>query len=192
MTKIESNIVSFSVVKPEDAPTQKKERPPLLHGTTYKVLSPLSEHAMYVTINDILEDGKRSPFEMFVNSKNMEHYQWIVALTRTISAVFRHGGDVSFLVEELKSVFDPKGGYFKKGGKWMPSLVAEIGDVIEEHLSSIGLPLNVPAVTTGARNTGSVSNHTSMEVQCKKCLQFSVVVSEGCSTCMSCGDSKCS
>ena len=123
---------------------EKLERPEMLIGSTYKVKTPLSEHALYVTINDIIlnagtENELRRPFEIFINSKNMDHFQWIVALTRIISAVFREGGDVTFLVEELRSVFDPRGGYFKKGGKYMPSLVAEIGDAIECHMRMIGL-----------------------------------------------------
>src|SRR5690606_13440848 len=120
------------------------QRPEALEGATYKIKTPLSEHALYVTINDIVlnpgtEHELRRPFEIFINSKNMDHFQWIVALTRIISAVFRKGGDVTFLVEELHSVFDPRGGYFKKGGKFMPSLVAEIGDAIECHLRMIGM-----------------------------------------------------
>ena len=116
----------------------------MLIGSTYKVKTPVSDHAMYITINDIvLNEGtpyeQRRPFEIFINSKNLDHFQWIVALTRIISAVFRKGGDVAFLVEELKAVFDPRGGYWKPGGKFMPSLIAEIGDVIEKHLISIGL-----------------------------------------------------
>lgn len=120
------------------------ERPYELYGTTYKVKTPVSDHAMYITINDIMlnegtESEQRRPFEIFINSKNLDHFQWIVALTRIISAVFRKGGDVAFLVEELKAVFDPRGGYWKTGGRYMPSLIAEIGEVIERHLVSIGL-----------------------------------------------------
>jgi hypothetical protein len=120
------------------------ERPEMLLGSTYKIKSPLVEHAFYVTINDIIlnpgtEHELRRPFEVFINSKSMEHFQWIVALTRIMSAVFRKGGDVTFLVEEMKAVFDPKGGYFKAGGVYMPSLVAELGFVVEEHLKSIGM-----------------------------------------------------
>ena len=107
---------------------EKVARPEMLLGSTYKIKTPLSEHSLYVTINDIILNPqtpfeKRRPFEIFINSKNMDHFQWIVALTKIISAVFRKGGDVTFLVEELRSVFDPKGGYFKKGGKYTPSLV---------------------------------------------------------------------
>ena len=171
--KIDRNIVGYDIVKPEDAaastPTpppappsapearkpagsngnithmhEKVERPEVLVGGTYKIKTPVSEHAFYITINDIvLNPGtpyeKRRPFEMFINSKNMDHYQWISALTLIVSAVFRKGGDVTFLVKELQSVFDPKGGYIRKGGKFIPSLVAEIGDAIESHLKSIGL-----------------------------------------------------
>src|ERR1700754_1404059 len=120
------------------------ERPEMLLGSTYKIKTPVSEHAMYVTINDIvLNEGtpneQRRPFEIFINSKNLDHFQWIVALTRIISAVFRKGGDVTFLVDEMKAVFDPRGGYFKGGGVYMPSIVAEIGSVVEAHLKMIGM-----------------------------------------------------
>jgi len=123
---------------------EKIERPEALVGSTYKIKSPLVEHAMYVTINDIvLNQGTshelRRPFEVFINSKNMDHFQWIVALTRIMSAVFRKGGDVTFLVDEMKAVFDPRGGYFKAGGVYMPSIVAEIGACVEEHLKMIGM-----------------------------------------------------
>ncbi len=123
---------------------ERIERPEVLIGSTYKIKSPLVEHAMYVTINDIVlnagtEHEQRRPFEVFINSKSMEHFQWIVALTRIMSAVFRKGGDVTFLVDEMKAVFDPKGGYFKAGGVYMPSLVAELGSIVEDHLKTIGL-----------------------------------------------------
>ena len=123
---------------------EKVERPEVLIGATYKIRSPLVEHAMYVTINDIVlnqgtEYELRRPFEIFINSKNMDHFQWIVALTRIMSAVFRKGGDVTFIVEELKAVFDPRGGYFKAGGVYMPSIVAELGAIVEQHLKMIGL-----------------------------------------------------
>ena len=123
---------------------ERIERPEVLIGSTYKIKSPLVEHAMYVTINDIVlnagtDHEQRRPFEIFINSKSMEHFQWIVALTRIMSAVFRKGGDVTFLVEEMKAVFDPKGGYFKAGGVYMPSLVAELGMIVEDHLKTIGM-----------------------------------------------------
>lgn len=164
--KISRKIKGYSVAKPDDvkAPTlgpdtvdaievpkaeviqmhEKVERPEVLIGATYKIRSPLVEHAMYVTINDIVlnqgtEYELRRPFEIFINSKNMDHFQWIVALTRIMSAVFRKGGDVTFLVEELKAVFDPRGGYFKAGGVYMPSIVAELGAIVEQHLKMIGL-----------------------------------------------------
>ena len=163
--RIEKKITGYSVVTPEDkkesasAPAavakaprvaeviqmhERIERPDVLIGSTYKIKSPLVEHAMYVTINDIVrnagtEHEQRRPFEIFINSKSMEHFQWSVALTRIMSAVFRKGGDVTFLVEEMKAVFDPSGGYFKAGGVYMPSLMAELGYIVEEHLKSIGL-----------------------------------------------------
>jgi hypothetical protein len=126
---------------------EQLERPERLIGATYKIKSPLFEHALYVTINDmVLNEGTeyelRRPFEIFINSKSMDHFQWIVALTRIMSAVFRKGGDVTFLVEEMKAVFDPRGGYFKSGGVYMPSIVAEIGAVVEDHLKQIGLILD--------------------------------------------------
>jgi hypothetical protein len=134
---------------------EKVERPETLIGATYKIKSPLFEHALYVTINDIVlnqgtEHELRRPFEIFINSKNMDHFQWIVALTRIMSAVFRKGGDVTFLVEELKAVFDPRGGYFKAGGVYMPSIVAELGAIIEQHLKAIGL-IHDPEMTAEQR-----------------------------------------
>ncbi len=117
--------------------TQPLSRPEALPGQTYKVRWPDSEHALYITLNDIVQDGRRRPFEVFINSKNMEHYAWTVALTRMISAVFRRGGDVSFVVEEMKAVFDPRGGAWMEG-KYVPSLLAAIGDVIERHMIAIG------------------------------------------------------
>jgi hypothetical protein len=148
MITVTKKIVAQQVIPSPTMPitqytAEKRERPELLRGTTYKLKTPLSDHALYITINDIVlnagsEHETQHPFEMFINSKEMANYQWIVALTRVVSAVFRNGGDVTFLVEELRSVFDPKGGYFKKGGRYMPSLVAEIGDVLEQHLQSLG------------------------------------------------------
>src|SRR5260370_9512783 len=117
--------------------TQPLSRPESLPGQTYKIKWPEGEHAIYITVNDIIQDGRRRPFEIFINSKNMEHYAWTVGLTRMISAVFRRGGDVSFVVEEMKAVFDPRGGAWM-GGRYVPSLLAAIGDVIERHMIEIG------------------------------------------------------
>ena len=162
--KLDKKIVKYRVQKPEGqaaAPVaregkvrkdgggkvvwmhEKLERPEVLIGSPYKIKTPVSDHAMYLTINDIMlnegtEHEHRRPFEIFINSKNLDHFQWIVALTRIISAVFRKGGDVAFLTEELKAVFDPRGGYWQPGGKFMPSIVAEIGYVVERHLQTIG------------------------------------------------------
>ena len=231
--KIDHKIVGFEVAK-EDADDAAAEaalqtelqeetnvvhmhealqRPDELMGATYKIKTPLSEHSLYVTINDIVlnkgtDHELRRPFEIFINSKNMDHFQWIVALTRIISAVFRKGGDVTFLVEELRSVFDPRGGYFKKGGKYMPSLVAEIGDAIECHLRMIGMlsdegldehqkklvaekraqfeKSNKPeAASAGA------SDFPDGAQLCGKCSTKAVIKMDGCMTCLNCGDSKC-
>ena len=137
--KIDTKIVGFAVKqekeekKEQPVMHEKVKRPIKLHGTTYKV-SPPDGAALYVTINDHIIEGKKYPFEMFINSKNMEHFQWVIVLTMVVSAVFRKGGEVSFIADELKGVFDPKGGYFKKGEGFIPSLVADIGSVIAEHL----------------------------------------------------------
>ena len=182
-------------------------------GSTYKIKTPVSDHAMYVTINDIvLNEGtayeQRRPFEIFINSKNLDHFQWIVALTRIISAVFRKGGDVTFLVDELKAVFDPRGGYWQSGGKFMPSIIAELGYVIEKHLQTIGL-LKKPELdehekklideknaefeaTHQADRMPSPSRHFPEGAQlCAKCSTAAVVMMDGCMTCLNCGDSKC-
>ena len=191
---------------------EKLERPEMLLGSTYKIKTPLSEHALYVTINDIIlnpdtEHELRRPFEMFINSKNMDHYQWVLALTRILSAVFRKGGDVTFMVEELRSVFDPRGGYFKKGGKFMPSLVAEIGDVLESHLRMIGLlkddgPDEHQRKLIKEKRAEYEKTVSDMEATapdefpdgatlCKKCQTKAVIQMDNCLTCLNCGDSKC-
>ncbi len=128
-------------IDPEPStPTQTLlQRPESLDGSTYKIKTPLSEHALYITINDMEVAGRQRPFEIFVNSKNMENFAWIVALTRVMSAMFRREEDPTFLVEELRSIFDPRGGYLQPGGKWMPSLVAEIGECLEKHMLKIGM-----------------------------------------------------
>jgi hypothetical protein len=191
---------------------EKLKRPEMLIGSTYKVKTPLSEHALYVTINDIIlnhgtEYELRRPFEIFINSKNMDHFQWIVALTRIISAVFRKGGDVTFLVEELRSVFDPRGGYFKKGGRYMPSLVAEIGDAIECHMRMIGLlkddgldegqkallaekRAQFEAATASAKPEDEGDFPAGASV-CVKCHTKAAIQMDGCLTCLNCGESKC-
>ncbi len=189
-------------------------RPETLPGATYKLKTPLSEHALYVTINDIvLNPGtaheQRRPYEIFINSKNMDHFQWVLALTRVVSAVFRKGGDCTFLVEELKAVFDPKGGYFKKGGRFMPSLVAEIGECIEKHLMDIGMiqPAEIPEHTKRIMDekraqfeARSVSAPAATQERnpypagaqlCNKCMTKAMIMMDGCMTCLNCGDSKC-
>jgi len=229
--KLNKKIVGYGVVKDEveakdiDTETpakeveskvvhmhEKVERPDMLLGSTYKIKTPLSEHSLYVTINDIVlnpgtDHELRRPFEIFINSKNMDHFQWIVALTRIISAVFRKGGDVTFLVDELRSVFDPRGGYFKKGGKYMPSLVAELGDAIECHLKFIGmlksdeLDEHQKKLIEEKRVQYEASKHKAEEDAgdafpagsqlCAKCSTKAVIKMDGCMTCLNCGDSKC-
>jgi hypothetical protein len=177
---------------------------------------------LYVTINDIVLNAgtpheQRRPFEIFINSKNMDHFQWIVALTRILSAVFRKGGDVTFLVEEMKAVFDPRGGYFKAGGIYMPSIVAEIGAVIEQHMKMIGLihdpemdestrklvaekraayeaaanGKKAAAATTETAATESATGFPPGATLCAKCNTQALVLMDGCQTCLNCGYSKC-
>jgi hypothetical protein len=227
--QITQSIVGFKVKKDEDeqavaatdVATKKTadivqmhesvKRPEMLLGSTYKVKTPLSDHALYMTINDIVlnqgtEHELRRPFEIFINSKNMDHFMWVVALTRVISAVFRKGGDCTFLAEELKAVFDPKGGYFKPGGKYMPSLVAEIGDAIESHLRMIGLLkdegldehqqklVDEKRAEYDAMQNGDdkgAADYPDSAQMCAKCMTKAAILMDGCMTCLSCGDSKC-
>jgi len=169
---------------------QPLERQDVLPGFTYKLRWPDSDHAIYVTMNDIIEDSRRRPFEIFINSKNMEHYAWTVALTRMISAVFRRGGDVSFVVEELKAVFDPRGGQWMQG-RYVPSLLAAIGGIIEKHMIDIGFL--VSAEQTPLNNSDRPEQAQSLNNMrfCPKCDAPSLVFQEGCNTCLSCGYSKC-
>jgi ribonucleoside-diphosphate reductase alpha chain len=196
--------------------TRPLDRPEALPGRTYKIRWPDSEHALYITLNDVVMDGRRRPFEVFINSKNMEHYAWTVALTRMVSAVFRRGGDVSFVVEELKAVFDPRGGQWMDG-RYVPSLLAAIGGVIERHMIDIGFvrqgeaaagdpyaagalvpmqltpPAEAPkpeAATSGSGRDGSGSV-TRLMRHCPKCGSPTLMRVEGCDTCTSCGHSKC-
>ena len=233
MIKIDQKIVGYAVNQPAEEKTEAKkdfkregggdraevirmherlERPEMLIGSTYKVKTPVSDHAMYVTINDIVlnegtEHEKRRPFEIFINSKNLDHYQWIVALTRIISAVFRKGGDVTFLVEELKAVFDPRGGYWQAGGRFMPSIIAELGHIVEKHLITIGM-MAEPGLDEhqqmlvekkraeyeeSQKQTDAFSENEYPEGAqlCAKCNTTAVIMMDGCMTCLSCGDSKC-
>jgi hypothetical protein len=225
--KIDKKITGFALVSDEDkakaaeAKENQKvvqlgeplDRPEKITGSTYKVKTPVTEHALYITINDVvMNEGTpqehRRPFEIFINSKNMDHFQWIVALTRVMSAVFRKGGDVTFLVEELKSVFEPSGGYFKKGGRFVPSLVAEIGEVVEQHLQEIGM-LKKPGLDehqqklVAEKKTEYLEKHAKSGEEmndegfpksaslCKKCNTKASIIMDGCLTCLNCGESKC-
>ena len=230
--KIDGKIVDCKVVAPEQEQTriateqenveqqrlaevvqmhESVQRPEMLAGSTYKVKTPVTEHAMYITINDIVlnqgsEHETRRPFEVFINSKNMDNFQWVVALTRLISAVFRKGGDSTFMVEELQAVFDPKGGYWKKG-RFMPSIVAEIGHCIEQHMQMIGMMkaeqlddhqkafiANKKAELEAMQDGGDEQADSSFPpsaVLCTKCSTKALIQMDGCMTCLNCGDSKC-
>ena len=167
------------------------DRPNELEGSTYKLKWPDSEHAIYVTINDALVNGSRRPFEVFINSKNMEHFAWTVALTRMISAVFRRGGNVSFVVEELKAVFDPRGGAWVNG-KYIPSILAAIGGVLETHMVKIGFLEGEGLGLKEDPKSNQVINFSENKAKaCTSCGQFEMQMVEGCMTCRSCGYSKC-
>ena len=167
------------------------DRPNELEGSTYKLKWPDSEHAIYVTINDALVNGSRRPFEVFINSKNMEHFAWTVALTRMISAVFRRGGDVSFVVEELKAVFDPRGGAWVNG-KYIPSILAAIGGVLETHMVKIGFLEGEGLGLKEDPKSNQVINFSENKAKaCTSCGQFEMQMVEGCMTCRCCGYSKC-
>jgi ribonucleoside-diphosphate reductase alpha chain len=167
------------------------DRPPALEGTTYKVKWPDSEHAIYITINDTVQGGRRRPFEVFINSKNMEHFAWTVALTRMISAVFRRGGDISFVVEELKAVFDPRGGAWMEG-RYIPSILAAIGGVIERHLVAIGfIDGEGLGLKSDPKSKAVAVGDAPRGPACPSCGQFGMQMIEGCMTCPSCGHSKC-
>ena len=197
---IDKKITGYKVVDKSETPMQDVEkmhellpRPEYLQGTTYKIKTPQSEHALYITINDMVLNGdERHPYEMFINSKNMEHFQWVLALTRLVSAVWRKGGDSTFLVEELKNVFDPKGGYYKRGGVYMPSLVAEIGTVIEQHLIGTGVIKVEVDEHQQAFIKAKREEAKGVEMQlCTKCNTKALILMDGCMTCTNCGDSRC-
>ena len=156
------------------------KRPDILHGSTYKIKPQGSDFAVYITINDMELDGIRYPYEIFINSKNMEHFQWVLAMTRLISAVWRKGGNCDFMIDELKSVFDPQGGYWKKS-RFIPSIVADIGLTIEQHLK--GLKEIVVEEVIG--------EYPPYATLCSACNTKAMIIKDGCQSCLNCGDSKC-
>jgi ribonucleoside-diphosphate reductase alpha chain len=171
------------------------KRPEVLEGTTYKIKTSLSPDAFYVTVNDLIEGDKRRPYELFINTKNLQHFSWIVAMTRLISAVFRHDPEPTFLVDELKSIYDPNGGYFRKG-KYIPSLAAEIGHVIEQHLEKIGITgegnkkkKKSQAVAVSVKESSSVDSNKMI---CPHCNERELINQENCLKCLACSYSKCS
>jgi ribonucleoside-diphosphate reductase alpha chain len=182
---ITGSVLSAQASKPAPAPESiLQPRGEALHGTTYKLKWPDSPHAVYVTINDTVdESGGRHPFEIFINSKNMEHYAWTLGLTRMVSAVFRRGGDVSFVAEELKAVFDPRGGAWMQG-RYVPSLLAAIGEIVDRHLSGLG---EMPVQASGFEAHAAAKRMP----QCPQCNAFALVKVEGCNNCLECGYSKC-
>ena len=171
--------------------TRPLDRPEELLGRTYKIKWLDSDHAFYITINDIEKDGRRRPFEIFINSKNMEAYAWALALTRMISAVFRRGGDVSFVVDEMKAIFDPRGGQWMSG-RYVPSLLAAIGEVIERHMIEIGFMGQRQASLSGLMEAHAIPAEGARARFCPRCGDASFVKLEGCDSCLSCGYSKCS
>ena len=183
---VTGSVLSVGGPKPDPIPrTAEDDLPPReeqLHGTTYKLKWPESAHAVYVTINDVEHDGVRRPFEMFINSKNMEHYAWTLGLTRMVSAVFRRSADVAFVAEELKAVFDPRGGAWMHG-RYVPSLLAAIGEIVERHLQELG-------GGQIARNDGEFA-HPFAPTACPQCGAARLVKIEGCNNCLDCGYSKC-
>ena len=225
--EVEKKIVGFSIKKSDDEQPVAKEpegekpvemseavdRPEFLQGSTYKIKPPVSEHAMYITINDVVlnkgtEHETVKPYEIFINSRDVQHLQWISGLTLILSAIFRKGGDIAFLAQELRSVYDPNGGYFKKGGVYMNSIVSEIGFVIEQHFTAIGLIKTekmsdeTKAILAEKRAQAERAEQSSEAEEddggypanstvCPKCHTKAVVIMDGCATCLSCGDSKC-
>jgi ribonucleoside-diphosphate reductase alpha chain len=183
---VTGSVLSVSGPKADPVPPRAEEvlppRAEQLRGTTYKLKWPESAHAVYVTINDLEQDGVRRPFEMFINSKNMEHYAWTLGLTRMVSAVFRRSADVAFVAEELKAVFDPRGGAWMQG-RYVPSLLAAIGDIVERHLNALG------AVEAGAPQASFA--HPFTPAACPQCGASALVKVEGCNNCLDCGYSKC-
>jgi hypothetical protein len=228
IVKIDKKIITQSVlknkpseVKDTNVSDQKKplvfnekiSRPDELIGKTYKIKPPVSDHALYITISDIVmnqgtEHEERRPFEIFINCREMDHFQWIVSQTLMISALFRKGGDLTFITDEMKSVRDPNGGYFMKGGFFMPSLVAHIGTIIEHHLTSIGLiqgevlsdiqktilaekRAQFEAENQAENDNEEPSNYPKNATLCKKCNEKAVILMDGCKTCLSCAASAC-
>ncbi|MDD5353447.1 MAG: NrdJb [Candidatus Omnitrophica bacterium] len=220
MKRIDQKIVGYKVITEAEQKAAKLEvmhedmaRPAALHGTTYKLKPPQAEYALYLTINNIVlnkgtENEEERVFEIFLHSKNMQQFQWIIGMTRIMSSVFRSGASLEYIVEEMKQVFDPRGGYFKKGGVFMPSLVAEIGHTLERHLISIGmlkkpeLDEHVKEILAEKRAQFEAAQAEAVVVDerpsypekatvCKICGHKAVMRVDNCEMCLNCSDSKC-
>jgi hypothetical protein len=212
--KIGKNIAGYEVVKPEEEKAARiaaaEERAARVSAKVVRMTEKVMRPEGMESLEGSTYKEQRRPFEIFINSKNMDHFQWIVALTRLMSAVFRKGGDVTFLAEELQAVFDPKGGYFKPGGRFMPSIIAEIGDVIAHHMQKIGLmekeelseqqklilkqkraEVEGPQKQAATDSAGEDAGYPASATLCNKCHTKAVVVMDNCATCLSCGYSKC-
>jgi hypothetical protein len=208
--EISSKIINVSVAKDEpikdssslEVINENLDRPRVLSGKTYKIKSPLTTTSMYVTINNIvLNEGTDQeviqPFEIFVNSRDMSSFQWVVALTRMISGIFHKGGDISFIVRELLSTYDPSGGYLSKGGRYIPSVVAELGIVLEEHLKFYGIIKESESITETREYVNSKAKENGIDLDkvkgkyCASCGHHSVIMIDGCASCIDCGSSKC-
>lgn len=198
---IDKKIVGYKVVTPEEkrekVVAKLLDRPHSLTGVTYKIKSPILDYAIYVVINDITIAGKRVPFEIFIMSKNMLLVEWVTALTRVVSWIFRqaatHEHDLKPLIPELRSVFSAEGGYYKPGGKKVTSVVAEIGDVLEQHLQGIGI-IEMAEASPELLEKRSIAKEQNLlpnAKQCGQCGQVAVVRMDNCETCLECGDSKC-
>lgn len=208
-TKIDKKITGYSVVEPSlpanDSPSAPPatpapvllvhSRPEVVEGRTYKIRPPIGSSAFYITVNDIIEaDGKRRPIEVFINTKDTTHFQWVTALTRVVSALFRKPGEFLFILDELQQVYDPQGGYWDKG-EMIPSVVAHIGKVLKEHCRHLGL-IEAPVLSDAAielvTEKKAIAEAKGIKgTLCAKCGEMSVVLIDNCSTCLSCSDSRC-
>lgn len=207
--KIDSKIVGYSVVKASDGPVtqapvivqevRSHQRPDVVEGATYKIKPPTWSSALYITINNlVMEDGSRRPIEIFVNTKDTSHYQWVVAMTRVISALFRKPGEFLFVIEELEQVFDPQGAYWGEGahaGKMIPSVVAHIGLVLKQHCRDLGL-ITGPVLSSAqleiiAEKVAVAEAQGIKGTRCPKCSEEAMILIDNCLTCTACGESKC-
>lgn len=154
------------------------ERPTKLQGTVHTIET--GNGKMYVTVSTL--HGK--PKEIFISIGKSGQFlnNFCEALGRTISISLQHGVPVDAIYKTLVGINSDRVTWFRfEETDKKPSQLLSIPDAIAQllkryYMGDNSVPDDVP------ESTGEM---------CTKCGSMSVVKIEGCSTCLSCADSRC-